>query len=119
MFFLPALVLQRIANCYLFFFGQIRFKTSLRVPQLSMVLASPPVHASEPAEPFHSMLKDGEEERCRAVKRECMILLECLNNMRGQHTSTGVDSLRMVQLYNATMMHLDCACDGIVRIMSQ
>ncbi len=94
----------------------MHFKTALCVPQLSMVLTSSPVHASVSAEPFRSMLKDGEEERCRAVKRECMMLLEGLKNMQGKH---GVDSLQMVQLYNTTMMHLDCACDGIVRIMSQ
>jgi hypothetical protein len=70
-------------------------------------------------QPFHSALMDGEEDECRQLKRECMVLLDSLHNMRQQHTAGDGQSLRLVQLYTATMMHLDSACDGIVHIMSQ
>ncbi len=85
-----------------------------------MVLTTPSVHSAAALLGPSSILKTGELESCERAKSECSSLLESLNALRQVHAAAGVhqESLQMVELYSATLAHLDAARDRITHIMS-
>ena len=85
-----------------------------------MVLSSPSARRPKGLEPADSVLREGELEACSSAKKECICMLNTLNRFRSAHEQAGLQqqSLRMVALYNSTMLHLDAAADGLLHIMS-
>ncbi len=71
---------------------------------------------------FHSMLMQGELDTCKAVHDACVQLQDTLNTHRAArlaNISGNMEALRLIELYNTTLSHLDAACDGLYEISHQ
>ncbi len=70
---------------------------------------------------FHSTLTHGELDACNSVHSACLQLQETLNAHRAARLaqmSSDNQCLKMIELYNRTLSHLDAACDGLYEITS-
>ncbi len=71
--------------------------------------------------PVVSILTADESELCDIVRMQCIVIQERLSAYRSrrQNTASTTSSLKLIELYNTTLAHLDSACNTLAEISQQ